>query len=462
MAAKQDKENLLVFDQSLPYSLEAEQSVLGAVLVSPHMMSEIADTLMPESFYLPQHQAIYSILFSMYTMNRKIDPVTLLDELKKAGAFDEAGGKSYIMQLVQTVPSAVNIDSYAAIVQEKYHIRSLILAAREIISEASEGASDAAMLIDAAEQRIYEIRQGKETTGLKHIRDVLTGETLDRMDKMNNPETRDDYVGVPMGISALDKITTGLNRSDLIILGARPGMGKTSMALNIARNVAVGAKKTVCFFSLEMTRDQLAQRLLSNEASIPSEKLRTGNLDPDEWARLVQACDLLSASNIYLDESSGITVPEMKAKLRRMRHVDLVIIDYLGLMRSPTRNENRVQEVSEITRNLKIMAKELKVPVICCAQLSRGTETKGKSHRPALADLRESGSIEQDADIVLFLYREAYYSSEQQNPEEINQNEAECIVAKNRHGGVGTVNLHWEGQFTRFTTPDYIHNDPRG
>ena len=197
MAAKQDKENLLVFDQSLPYSLEAEQSVLGAVLVSPHMMSEIADTLTPESFYLPQHQAIYSILFSMYTMNRKIDPVTLLDELKKAGAFDEAGGKSYIMQLVQTVPSAVNIDSYAAIVQEKYHIRSLILAAREIISEASEGASDAAMLIDAAEQRIYEIRQGKETTGLKHIRDVLTGETLDRMDKMNNPETRDDYVGVP-------------------------------------------------------------------------------------------------------------------------------------------------------------------------------------------------------------------------------------------------------------------------
>ena len=289
MAAKQDKENLLVFDQSLPYSLEAEQSVLGAVLVSPHMMSEIADTLTPESFYLPQHQAIYSILFSMYTMNRKIDPVTLLDELKKAGAFDEAGGKSYIMQLVQTVPSAVNIDSYAAIVQEKYHIRSLILAAREIISEASEGASDAAMLIDAAEQRIYEIRQGKETTGLKHIRDVLTGETLDRMDKMNNPETRDDYVGVPMGISALDKITTGLNRSDLIILGARPGMGKTSMALNIARNVAVGAKKTVCFFSLEMTRDQLAQRLLSNEASIPSEKLRTGNLDPDEWARRLQA-----------------------------------------------------------------------------------------------------------------------------------------------------------------------------
>jgi replicative DNA helicase len=272
---------------------------------------------------------------------------------------------------------------------------------------------------------------------------------------MANPETREEYIGIPSGIGDLDKMITGLNKSDLIILGARPGMGKTSFALNIARNVAVNAGKTVCFFSLEMTRDQLAQRMLSSEAGIKSEKLRTGELDADEWTRLAQAGDNLSKANIYFDETSAITVPEMKAKLRRMKKVDLVIIDYLGLMKSAKATENRVQEVSEITRNLKIMAKELKVPVIACAQLSRGTETKGKSHKPALSDLRESGSIEQDADIVLFLYRDTYYDSEKADDEDRSDpNKAECIVAKNRHGEIGTIDMHWDGQFTRFTSVD--------
>ena len=246
--------------------------------------------------------------------------------------------------------------------------------------------------------------------------------------------------------------------SDLIILGARPGMGKTSFALNIARSVAINAKKTVCFFSLEMTRDQLAQRMLSNEASIKSEKLRTGELTTDEWTRLAQAGAHLSEANIYFDETSAITVPEMKAKLRRMKQVDLVVVDYLGLMRSPRKTENRVQEVSDITRNLKIMAKELMVPIIVCAQLSRGTEVKGKSHRPALSDLRESGSIEQDADIVLFLYRDVYYSSEKSETEpQGDPSKAECIVAKNRHGETGTIELHWDGQFTRFSAQDVFH-----
>lgn len=248
---------------------------------------------------------------------------------------------------------------------------------------------------------------------------------------------------------------TGLNKSDLIILGARPGMGKTSFALNIVRNVAVNTGRTVCFFSLEMTRDQLAQRMLSSEAGIKSEKLRTGELDEDEWTRLAQAGDALSKADIYFDETSSITVPEMKAKLRRMKKVDLVVIDYLGLMHSARQIDNRVQEISEITRNLKIMAKELKVPVIACAQLSRGTEAKGKSHKPALSDLRDSGSIEQDADIVLFLYRDAYYDSEKSGDEDLSdQTKSECIVAKNRHGEIGTIPLHWDGQFTRFTSVD--------
>ena len=275
------------------------------------------------------------------------------------------------------------------------------------------------------------------------------------MTKLTDPETREDYVGIPTGISTLDKVTTGLNKSDLIILGARPGMGKTSLALNIARNVAVNSKKTVCFFSLEMSRDQLAQRMLSNEASIESEKLRTGELSADEWTRLAAAGKNFSDVELYFDETPGITVPEMKAKLRRMRKVDLVIIDYLGLMGSAKKTENRVQEVSEITRNLKGMAKQLNIPVIACAQLSRGTEAKGKSHKPALSDLRESGSIEQDADLVLFIYRENYYDAEKTGEDQVTDpNKAEIIVAKNRHGSTDTVELYWDGKFTRFASQD--------
>ena len=444
--------------QILPFSAEAEQSVLGAILIDPPSILQVGDTLKTDFFYIPQHKAIYAALSNMFELSQTIDFVTLLERLKSMGAYDEAGGKAYLTQLVQMVPSSANIVPYANIIREKFYIRSLILAARDMISDASEGVEDAGMLLDSAEQRLFEIRQGKEVSGLKHIRDIIEQETYDRLTKISNPETKGDYIGVPSGISDLDRVITGLNKSDLIVLGARPGMGKTSFALNIARNVAVTAGKNVCFFSLEMTRDQLAQRMLSNEASIESYKLRTGELSTDEWTRLAQAGEHLSKANIYFDESSGITVPEMKAKLRRMKKVDLVIIDYLQLMHSARRTENRVQEVSDITRNLKIMAKELMVPVIVCAQLSRGTEAKGKSHRPSLADLRESGSIEQDADICLFLYREDYYAGENDDPTQVtDQNKALCIVAKNRHGETRDVELHWDGQFTRFTSQDVFH-----
>lgn len=446
--------------QALPYSLEAEQSVLGAMLIDPKSISQTADILKPDYFYIPQHKEIYSELINMFELNLTIDFVTLLERLKSSGTYDEAGGKAYLTQLAQMVPSSANIETYAEIVRERYYVRSLIMAARQIIKEATEGTADANLLLDAAEQRIYEIRQYRDSSGLKHIKEVIQHETYDRLIKLSNPETRKDYVGIPSGISDLDKVITGLNKSDLIIIGARPGMGKTSFALNIARNVAIKEKKTVCFFSLEMTRNQLAQRMLSSEASIRSEKLRTGELTTEEWTRLAQAGEILSKADIYFDESANITVPEMKAKLRRLKNVDLVIIDYLQLMRSAKRTENRVQEVSDITRSLKIMAKELNVPVIVCAQLSRATETKGKSHRPGLADLRESGSIEQDADIVLFLYREDYYSLQDDDPEaERDEHKAECIVAKNRHGETKTIELFWDGQFTRFTSRDVFHDE---
>ena len=439
----------------LPYSVEAEQAVLGSVIIDPQCLNEIAVQMKTEYFYIPQHREIYSAMSAMYELSQTIDFVSLLEKLKSDGVYDEAGGKAYLTQLVQTVPSAANVLTYVAIIRERYYARSLMTAAQDIIKDINENELDSGRLIDNAEQRIFEIRQGREISGLTHIKSVIENETYDRLSKMADPETRADYVGIPCGIGDLDKMITGLNKSDLIILGARPGMGKTSFALNIVRNVAMNTGKTVCFFSLEMTRDQLAQRMLSSEAGIKSEKLRTGELDDDEWTRLAQAGDALSKANIYFDETSSITVPEMKAKLRRMKQLDLVVVDYLGLMKSARSTENRVQEGSEITRNLKIMAKDLKVPVIACAQLSRGTETKGKSHRPALSDLRESGSIEQDADIVLCLYRESYYDNEKADDEDrSDETRAECIVAKNRHGEIGTVDLHWDGQFTRFTSVD--------
>ena len=423
-----------------PYSVEAEQAVLGSILIDPKCLADIATNIKEDYFFLPQHREIYAVVSAMFELNQVIDFVSLLEQLKKNGTYDEAGGKAYVL-------------TYVAIMRERYYARSLLNAAQSIIKDINENEKDSDKLLEEAEQRIYEIRQGREVTGLTHIRQVIEAETYDRLSKMNDPETREDYIGIPCGIGDLDIITTGLNKTDLIILGARPGMGKTSFALNIARNVAVNGGKTVCFFSLEMSRDQLAQRMLSSEAGIKSEKLRTGELSADEWTRLAQAGDHLSKAEIYFDETSTITVGEMKAKLRRMKKVDLVIIDYLGLMKSARNIDNRVQEVSEITRNLKIMAKEINVPIIACAQLSRATEAKGKSHKPALADLRDSGSIEQDADIVLFLYRETYYDSERKEDEDQSDpNKAECIVAKNRHGETGSIELHWDGQYTRFTS----------
>ncbi len=436
-----------------PYSLEAEQAVLGSIIIDPSCINDIVLAIKPEYFYLPQHRDIYSAVTSMYELNQSIDYVSLLEKLKKNGTYDEDGGKSYISQLIQGVPSTANVSEYVAIVRDRYYSRALLMAAKDIIKDIDENTMDSGALLDNAEQKIYEIRSGKDVSGLTHIGKIIENETYDRLSKMADPETRKDYIGIPTGIRELDQKITGLNKSDLIILGARPGMGKTSFALNIARNVAVNAEKTVCFFSLEMTRDQLAQRLLSSEAAIKSEKLRTGALENDEWTRLVDAGANLSKSEIYFDESSNITVPEMKAKLLRMKKVDLVVIDYLGLMHSSRFSDNRVQEISEITRNLKIMAKELNIPVIACAQLSRGTEVKGKSHKPALSDLRDSGSIEQDADIVLFLYRDSYYNSERTDEDSFaEQNSAECIVAKNRHGETGSVELYWDGQYTRFTS----------
>lgn len=442
---------------NLPYSLESEQATLGSILTDPGCIEQAMIHLKPEHFYLPQHKHIFNIMVSMYSSGSKIDPLLILEELKKSEVYDDAGGKTYLFQLAQVVPSTANIEYYAKIVREKYYIRSLIKASQTILENASQGIEDADILLDSAEQAIYDIRQGRNVSGPTHVKEIIVNDVYDRLHKLNSDD-KNKYLGIPMGIKEADRLTTGLNKSDLVLIGARPGMGKTSFALNIANNVAVKSKKKVVFFSLEMTKEQLAQRLLSSEAGIPSYKMRTGALDSDEWARLSSAAAILSEANIYFDDTSNITVPEMKARVRRMRDADLVIIDYLQLMTTGKRSDNRAQEVSEITRGLKLMAKDLNVPVITCAQLSRNTEARGKSHRPQLSDLRESGSIEQDADIVMMLYRDDYYRNDQ-SPDEIEADTAELIIAKNRHGSIDTVKLHWEAQYTRFSGLEMRYSD---
>lgn len=445
---------------NLPFAPEAEQSVLGAVLLDSSCLDLVAEILpRPEYFYQSNNSMIYSVMLDMFTLGQPVDFVTVLEKLKEQEGFEESGTKTYLLQLAQLVPSIKNVDTYARIVRDKYDVRTLILTAREIVEEASSGGADASTLLDSAEQRIFDIRRGKNMQGLQRLNEVIV-QTFDRLDLLNSPES-ENYRGIPSGIKELDETITGLNKTDFILLGARPGMGKTSFALNIARHAAVKAGRTVAFFSLEMGKEQLCSRLLSTEALVGGTKMRTGKLENDEWVRLVEAGDILSRANIYLDDTPSITVPEMKAKLRRLRTVDLVIIDYLQLMTGASRRNdgNRVQEISEITRSLKIMAKELNIPVLTLSQLARDSE-KRTNHRPVLSDLRDSGSIEQDADIVLFLYREDYYSSENEPGQETDRNSGECIVAKNRHGEAKTVPLHWQGEFMRFTAQEVVHHAP--
>ncbi len=435
----------------LPYSLEAEQTILGAILIDSSTLPVVLETIKPESFFNEQHKALFQIIFQMFTSGEKADVITVLNAAVERGIFDSAQeGRTYLAALVNLVPSTANIESYCAIVSEKYYIRCLAFAARGILQEIQSGEHDAQTLLDAAEQKIFDIRQGKDVQGLVPIGDAIS-EAYDRIGQISGPD-KEKYLGAKTGYKYLDTITSGLNKSDLILIAARPGMGKTSFALNMATNVARRGEREVAIFSLEMSKEQLATRMLSTESLVDSNKLRSGFLTSDDWVRLASSAGNLTCLPMYIDDTASITVQQIKAKLRRMKNLGLVVIDYLQLMGSTLRTDNRVLVVSEITRQLKIMAKELDIPVIVLSQLSRGPESRNDK-RPMLSDLRESGSIEQDADIVMFLYRDAYYNKESTTP-----NLSECIVAKNRHGETGTINLIWDGQFTRFSDPEMREN----
>lgn len=440
-----------LLSRQLPQSLEAEQAVIGSMLIDPACIAEVIELLHPDDFYAEEHQRIFETIYSMFNSALKIDPVTVLDRLKAQGYYDEAGGRAYLMQLMEVTPTSANVKEYAAIVRDKSMLRAIANAAGEIQNLAFAGAGSASEIAELAEQKIYNVRQGREIKGLSHIKSVIM-DLYAQLDERSRSDS--DIPGLSTGFRDLDVALTGLNKSDLILVAARPGMGKTAFALNLALNAAKASGKDVAVFQLEMSKDQLASRFLASEALLDSHKLKTGNLNPDDWMKIARATSVLAKTHIYVDDNPAITVAEIKAKCRRLgEELGLIVIDYIQLMQTGgRRSENRVQEVAEISRSLKIMAKELNVPVVCLSQLSRAAEQRADK-RPMLSDLRESGAIEQDADIVMFIYRDDYYDAESDD-----KNVAEIIIAKNRHGATGTVELQWIGQYTTFSSRDRIHS----
>ncbi len=439
-----------LLSRQAPYSVEAEQAVLGSMLINPRCIPTVIEALKSDDFYMETDRLLYDTIHQMFLSGRPIDPITVLDEMKAQG-YKEAARRELFLQIIETTPTSNNVSEYAAIVRSKSMLRELQKVSSEIIALTRSEEESADTVADLAEQKIYAVRQGREVQGFSSINEAIQ-EVYAHLDEMAaNPGK---LPGLPTGFSQLDQYIGGLSKSDLILLAARPGMGKTAIALNMAVNAAKRSGKTVVIFQLEMSREQLATRMLSSEALIDSKKLRMGTLDDTDWERMAGATESLQSMSILIDENSGITVPEMMAKCRRVgSKLGLIVIDYLQLMHTPKQMDNRVQEVAEISRSLKIMAKELNVPVLCCSQLSRGPESR-QNKRPMLSDLRESGSIEQDADIVLFIYRDDYYNDQSEN-----RNCAELIVAKNRHGETGTVELQWMGQFTSFAAQDSFRNE---
>ena len=431
-----------------PSDIAAEQAVLGSMLVDKDAVIKAIELLKSEDFYRDDHKEIYAAMLDTYGKGDPIDFLTIKEALKLRSSIDKVGGDTYLSSLIDMVPTTSNIESYVKIVEEKSTLRSLIRAANDVISYGYAETEEVDKIIDMTEKRIFDVLQNRNAKGYISIKDVLV-DTFDAIEKLYNSKT--NISGISSGFRDVDLKTSGLNKSDLLIVAARPSMGKTAFALNVATAVAK-SKVPVLIFSLEMSKDQLVNRVLCSEAQVDSMKVRTGKLDTDDWVKLGKASGDLADTPIYIDDTPGLSAPELRAKCRKAKlekEIGLVVIDYLQLMESKGRSDGRQQEISEISRSLKILAKELNVPVVALSQLSRAAEQR-TDHRPMLSDLRESGSIEQDADIVMFLYRDDYY-----NPETEKKNVAEIIIAKNRQGSTGTVELAWLPQYTKFA--DYYN-----
>ena len=433
-----------------PQSLEAEQAVLGSILIDSRCVAEIVGVVSPDDFYLKQNRQIFETIYTMFNYSQTIDPVTVLNKMKELGYYQD-NSRDYIMQLMEITPTAANAARYANIVREKAMLRGLAQAATDISETVHSEVGTAAEMLESAEKKIYALRKGERNDSLEHIGTVLH-KVFDRLTELSQSDSL--IPGLSTGLRDLDTKINGLNKSDLLLVAARPAMGKSAFALNIAVNVAKKYNKTVAIFNLEMSREQLAMRLLASESFIDMQKLATGKLNEDEWGKLCMASSALSQTDIRIDDNPSVTVADINAKCRRLDNLGLVVIDYLQLMQGSgygKGSENRVTVVGEISRSLKIMAKELNIPVVCLSQLSRAVESR-TDKRPILSDLRESGAIEQDADSVMFLYRDEYYN---ENTED--KGLAECIVAKNRHGETGTVKLQWFGPYQTFSDREWKH-----
>ncbi|MBQ1509626.1 MAG: replicative DNA helicase [Selenomonadaceae bacterium] len=428
-----------------PQNIEAEQAVLGAVLIKKEALTEVQEILKPEDFYREAHRIVYSAMEDLFINNEAVDLVTLTEQLRKKDQLDKVGGLAFVTALANSVPTAANVIYHAKIVREKAELRSLIDAATEIAGKAYEDADEVETIMDEAEKKILSIAASRTVSDFEPIKTILMN-SIDRISTLY--ESKGGLTGLSTGFKDLDALTSGLQASDLVLVAARPSMGKTAFTLNIAAHAAMHGH-SVAFFSLEMSKEQLVQRMLCSEGAIDSQRLRTGQLEGEEWGKLIGTADKLSKAKIYIDDTPGITVMELRSKARRLKAehgLELVVIDYLQLMqgRSARNSDSRQQEISEISRSLKALARELNVPVVALSQLSRSVESR-QVKKPMLSDLRESGSLEQDADIVMFLYREDYYDQDTEN-----KNITEVIIAKHRNGPVDTVSLFFQKEFTKF------------
>ncbi len=443
--------------KKLPFSMLAEQALLGSILIDPPALTQISDTVRAEDFHLSEHRQIYTAMKQLSLLNHDIDHITLLDELEKEKVYNRDEAEVYLRTLADAVPNALNIKDYARIVLEKSLMRRLIETCSNISERAYSEQENVGELIEYAAAQMSEIAMGRDSRGFVTMTSMLEVIFRNLSILYEDPTAFD---GIQTGYGDLDNTLAGIGQSDLVLVGARPGMGKTSFCLNIALNYARRSKEKVAIFSLEMSSEQLVTRMLSSYAMVDSYNMRTGRLSTQDWQKLANSVVDLAGVNVLIDDTPNITVSGMKAKLRREGKIGLVVIDYLQLMQGDKHTDNRVQEVADISRNLKLMAKELHVPIICCSQLSRGTEGR-TSKRPMLSDLRESGSIEQDADTVIFIYRDEYYmdADDKKNIDITKAPVAEIIVAKNRHGSTGTVKLNWIGRYTTFYSIEEKHGE---
>lgn len=435
-----------------PYNAVAEQSVLGSVFMDRECLASVIQTVRAADFYDPRNKEIFEAMTDLFNLDKPVDVITVAEQLKHRGTFEKIGGELYLADIANSVTTSANVRFHSKIVADYSLRRRLINVSDKISSLAYEGKEDTAAILDMSEQEIFEVSQNRNMTGFVPIRDLLSISFahISEIASGNNKIT-----GVPTGFHKIDDKISGLNKANLILIAARPSMGKTSFALNIAQYAAMKANAKVAVFSLEMSSEEIVNRIWFSEALVENSKIREGNMQPNDWSRLTTALSLISQANIYVDDTAAVSPMDMRAKCRRLmaeRGLDLIIVDHIQLMQSSRRTENRQQEITAISRELKMLAKDLNVPVVALSQLSRASEGR-TDKRPMLSDLRESGAIEQDADVVMMLYRDSYYNKE------ANPGEAEVIIAKNRNGETGTVHLGWQGEFTKFSNIDYQHEE---